>query len=237
MAEIQSWQRQNYSKNASTGPSTMNSKIAGDHIGSMHSKIAKPSVRNYADGGEVEPQYDQGEFAGVDNAVRANKVVYEDDVAPRVATDDEMRAVAPKNDDAASEVKVDGARKQSFKEAFAENRKAGNSTFEWNGKKFNTEVATGKQSPRMEAKRPESSGAASAPSSGGKSIMFKDKPAEPAAKSSSFDPDSVNNFGPRPEPKKERTYRTTRGGRIYDDELPAKEPAAPKVHPRTGRPY
>lgn len=153
MAEIQSWQRQNMSKNGGgqrTG--SLHPKISGNST-SFHSKIAQPTVKNYADGGEVK--YDEGEFAGVDDAVRANKVVYEDDVAPRVATDDEMRAQAPVNDDAASEVKVEGAgRKQSFKEAFAENRKAGNATFEWNGKKFNTEVATGKQAPRMEAKTP-----------------------------------------------------------------------------------
>lgn len=157
MAEIPSWQRQNYAKNASTGPSTMNSKIAGNNISSMHSKIARPSVRNYADGGEVKPEYDQGEFAGVDDAVRANKVVYEDDVAPRVATDDEMRAVAPKNDDAASEVKVDGvgAGKQSFKQAFAAARAAGKDSFTWDGKPgmtFSTKLATSKEAPRMAAK-------------------------------------------------------------------------------------
>lgn len=158
MAEIQSWQRQSFAKNASTGPSKMNGKIAGNST-SFHSKIAKPTVHNYADGGEVN--YDQGEFAGVDDAVRANKVVYEDDVAPRVATDDEMRAQAPVNDDAASTVKVDAAGgKQSFKQAFAENRKAGNATFEWNGKKFNTEVAEAKPikmaAPKRAAEAPRS---------------------------------------------------------------------------------
>jgi hypothetical protein len=34
--------------------------------------------------------------------------------------------------------------KQSFKEAFAANRKAGNGTFEWNGKKYTTAMATDK---------------------------------------------------------------------------------------------
>jgi hypothetical protein len=37
-------------------------------------------------------------------------------------------------------------KKQSFKEAFAANRKAGNGTFEWNGKKFTTALATDKAS-------------------------------------------------------------------------------------------
>ncbi len=44
------------------------------------------------------------------------------------------------------------ARKQSFKEAFAEARRGGDKTFEWNGKKYTTEVAgdksAAKASPR-----------------------------------------------------------------------------------------
>lgn len=92
MAEVPSWQRQNMSKNGgSTGPSSMNSKIAGD-TSSFHSKIAKPTVRNYADGGEVKG--DQGEFAGIDEAVQANKPVYEDDSQAKSATNDEVRAAA-----------------------------------------------------------------------------------------------------------------------------------------------
>jgi hypothetical protein len=41
--------------------------------------------------------------------------------------------------------KAEPEKKESFKEAFAKNRKAGNKTFEWNGKKFTTELASEKK--------------------------------------------------------------------------------------------
>lgn len=45
------------------------------------------------------------------------------------------------------------AAKPSFKEAFASARRAGDSTFEWNGKKFTTELATEKKAaPKAEPK-------------------------------------------------------------------------------------
>ena len=45
------------------------------------------------------------------------------------------------------------ARKQSFKEAFAEARRGGGKTFEWNGKKYTTEMAGEKSAaPRAAAK-------------------------------------------------------------------------------------
>ena len=60
------------------------------------------------------------------------------------------------------------ARKQSFKEAFAEARRGGGKSFEWNGKKFSTEMAgeksaakaparvtdTGDETSRLAARRP-----------------------------------------------------------------------------------
>lgn len=166
MAEIQSWQRQSFAKTASTGPSKMNSKIAGNST-SFHSKIAKPTVHNYADGGVV-----QDDVTGVDDAIQRNsdngewmrgenygdgttgdeRVAMARAPVDTTGADEKIRSMtAP---DTASEVKIDGVGggKQSFKQAFAENRKAGNSTFEWNGKKYSTEVATGKQAPRMAAK-------------------------------------------------------------------------------------
>lgn len=57
------------------------------------------------------------------------------------------------------------ARKQSFKEAFAEARRGGEKTFEWNGKKYTTEMAgtpkpaakvtdTGDETARLKARAP-----------------------------------------------------------------------------------
>ena len=66
-------------------------------------------------------------------------------------------AGTPENDsnagmaDAASEAAP--AKKQSFKEAFAAARGAGDKSFEWNGKKFTTEMAKPKAAaPKAEAK-------------------------------------------------------------------------------------
>ncbi len=42
-------------------------------------------------------------------------------------------------------------KKQSFKEAFAEARKGGGKTFEWNGKKYTTEMAGGASKPAQKA--------------------------------------------------------------------------------------
>jgi hypothetical protein len=57
MAEKQSWQNQNMKKSGSVaGPSSMNSKITGNSFHSGNAKIAKPTVRNYADGGMVESE-------------------------------------------------------------------------------------------------------------------------------------------------------------------------------------
>jgi hypothetical protein len=137
MAEIQSWQRQSFAKNASTGPSKMNGKIAGNST-SFHSKIAKPTVHNYADGGEVNANPYQGDDVDPFSAVRAEDGSIEKGV-------ETVPVAEPK-------VEVAEKKPQSFKEAFAENRKAGNATFEWNGKKFTTEVATGKQAPRIASK-------------------------------------------------------------------------------------
>lgn len=65
-------------------------------------------------------------------------------------------------------------RKQSFKEAFAEARRAGGKTFDWNGKKYTTEVAgaktaakpatdTGDETARLRARAPATAPAAPKP--------------------------------------------------------------------------
>lgn len=143
MAEKSSWQSQSFAKNASTGPSTMSSKIAGNQIHSMHSKIGRPTVHNYADGGEVNANPFQGDDVDPFSAVRDPET---GSTAPQVAVDDTY------NEDVKQDPKPE-AKAKSFKEAFAENRKAGNSTFEWGGKKFTTEMATSKPAPRAAQKQ------------------------------------------------------------------------------------
>lgn len=164
MAEIQSWQKQNMSKNgAATGPSTMNSKITGNST-MLHGKIAKPTayadggmVRKYADGGMV-----QDDVTGVDEAIARNQSGSEalanenydgssqesrnEAAGVKVATNDEVRAAAEEG----------AAKPQSFKEAFAEARANGKKDFTWEGKPgvtFSTKLASdAKSAPRDEKK-------------------------------------------------------------------------------------
>lgn len=175
MAEIPSWQKQSMSKNGGcSAPTQMNPKLlpSGPAAG-LHKKIATPSfgmggvvgtktagktVRKFADGGEV--QYDQGEFAGVDKAVAeqasgASALAGENygdgttqeqrmemATGSKPATSEQVRAAADEG----------AAMPKSFKEAFAENRKAGKKTFEWGGKTITTELASEK--PSKTAARP-----------------------------------------------------------------------------------
>jgi hypothetical protein len=160
------WQNQNYSKSAgAAGPSTMNAKIAGSRTVSMHSKIAMPTVRNYADGGSVDDtsnpdvKFDMGEFAGVDKAVAQNSdsdwargEVYGDNTTPeqraemtggpKIATNQEVM-------DAAKEADAKPAAR-SFSDAFR-NAKDG-STFEWNGKQYKKEYAKSESKPQASRK-------------------------------------------------------------------------------------
>jgi len=157
MAEIQDWQRQNMSKNGG-GQRTggLHAKISGNST-TLHSKIAAPTVRNYADGGMV-----QDDATGVDAAVARNAA---DDANRATATGEwargenygdgttgQERVDMAKAPEMAAKDEVSAPRKQSFKEAFAENRKAGNATFEYEGKKFTTELAKPKAAPRDEKK-------------------------------------------------------------------------------------
>ena len=57
MAEKGNWQSQNMKKSGVVaGPSSMNPKIAGNSFHCNNSKVSKPTVRNYADGGMVESE-------------------------------------------------------------------------------------------------------------------------------------------------------------------------------------
>lgn len=75
------------------------------------------AVKRFAEGGEVE----------ADPLEMANNSAESQDIAASVPAGPKAEPEAPA--------------KKSFKEAFAENRKAGNKTFEWEGKKYGTELA------------------------------------------------------------------------------------------------
>ena len=113
----------------------------------------KRKVRRYADGGM--PQYDDAE--GVDAAIAANTDTgewargenYGDGTtgdervamarAPRrEATQEDMDSLV-----AAPRFEPEAETKKTFKQAFAAARGAGDKTFEWNGKKYTTEMASG----------------------------------------------------------------------------------------------
>jgi hypothetical protein len=175
MAEIQNWQKQNMSKNGGcSAPAQMNSKLlpTGAAAG-LHKKIASPSfgmggvvgtmtagktVRKFADGGEV--QYDQGEFAGVDKAVAEQasgaSALADENYGDGTSREQRMEMATGSKSAASDQVRAaadeGAAMPKSFKELFAENRKAGNKTFEYNGKSFTTDVASEK--PKKTAARP-----------------------------------------------------------------------------------
>ena len=109
----------------------------------------KRKMRRYNGGGM--PQYDDAE--GVDAAVAANTDTgewargenYGDNTTPdervaqaraprREATAEEIEAITPKTPEEST--------KQTFKQAFAAARSAGDKTFEWEGKKYTTQLAS-----------------------------------------------------------------------------------------------
>lgn len=145
MGDIASWQRANNKKSSPMEqvPAQHNAKIYGTPPGaSMNPKIARPThAANVcggvsmmkaplmlADGGEVNYNPYQGDDTDPFSAARAEDGSIDKGV--------EVTPVA--------EPKVESKpiKAQSFKEAFAENRKAGNATFEYNGKKYTTELAS-----------------------------------------------------------------------------------------------
>lgn len=140
------WQKQNFKKTGSSAPSSMHSKI-GTGSSTLHSKIAQCSVRKYADGGMV-----QDDFTGVDEAV-AKQAAETSNSNPYQGDDTDPFSGARNDDGSINKSEPEPvAKKQTFKEAFAENRKAGNATFEYEGKKFTTELAKPKAAPRNEKK-------------------------------------------------------------------------------------
>lgn len=285
MAEKPSWQSQNFSKNAgAAGPSSMNSKIAGSNPMSLHSKIARPTVRNYADGGSVDDEtyksaeYQSDKAAGLEASKKDEPVGF-------------FKRLSMGNiDDPTSEAyKTFGAGRGQKEREFDEAEKSFQGLKSVSGVEAKPASASDDQSAAETARlqrqndsgasapvasvaaprsRPAAASKPSAPkaapvastsdqsgaetkrlasaatgtsAAGGKSVMFKKTDAAPAKSVGSFDPDSIDNFAAskpaQTEATKPRAYRQTRGGRIYEDQLPAKDEKKPLVHPRTGRPW
>ena len=80
------------------------------------------------------------------------------------------------------------AAEPSFKDAFASARKAGDKTFEWNGKKFTTELAGEKKSTPSMKSPTESSGSGSYAPAPPKTTASKSADDEPKPKSASKSP-------------------------------------------------
>ena len=130
----------------------------------------KRKVKKYADGS------DMGDFAGVDEAVARNSDSgewargenYGDGTtgdervamarAPRrEATQEDMDSLV-----AAPRFEPEAETKKTFKQAFAAARGAGDKTFEWNGKKYTTELASEKKAAPAPAAAPAAKPAAPA---------------------------------------------------------------------------
>lgn len=126
----------------------------------------KRKMRRYNGGGM--PQYDDAE--GVDAAVAANTDTgewargenYGDNTTPdervaqaraprREATAEEIEAITPKTPEETT--------KQTFKQAFAAARGAGNKTFEWEGKKYTTQLASAAQAAKPAPVKPKTEAA------------------------------------------------------------------------------
>lgn len=149
MGDIASWQRANNKKSSpmEQAPAQHNAKIYGTPPGAnMNPKIAKPthaanvcghnvSMKKMpvmlADGGEVNYNPYQGDDTDPFSAARAED-----------GSIDKGVEVSPVAEPKVESKPVDPIKPQSFKEAFAANRKAGNATFEYNGKKYTTELAS-----------------------------------------------------------------------------------------------
>jgi hypothetical protein len=83
-----------------------------------------------------EPTVDTYEYGRYEE-MQANKDRYEKDMAQM----DRDAQEASRELSTIAESKREPKKAMSFSQAFAENRKAGNKTFEWNGKQYSTEMA------------------------------------------------------------------------------------------------
>jgi hypothetical protein len=85
-------------------------------------------VKRYT--GQTDGSYVQDDVTGVDEAVQKNKPVYEDDVVPKAASNEDMTKAYKES--------------MTFGNAFKAARDAGDKTFEWRGTKYGTNVAGSK---------------------------------------------------------------------------------------------
>jgi len=169
MGDIASWQRANNKKTSplEQAPAQHNAKIYGTPPGaSMNSKIAKPThpagvcghggmAQGFADGGHATKSVTSKTDGWAAHGTRVfAKMADGGKVNPYQGDDVDYFSAARDEDgsidkgvemtpviEPAVETKPTAAK--TFKEAFAENRKAGNATFEYNGKKYTTELASG----------------------------------------------------------------------------------------------
>lgn len=152
------WQNQSFSKAGNAGAPTPagapNKVYPSGTVGSLHSKIAAPThgmgglvlaeqaKRGYADGGSVtsdgEWARDENYGDGTTGDERVAMARSETSAEPSTATV-EMPVGADR-----IQPEPEQPKKESFKEAFARNRAAGAKTFDWNGKKYTTELAESK---------------------------------------------------------------------------------------------
>lgn len=155
---VPDWSRQNMSKGGATGVPKGNTRSTSAF--SFHA----PKVRGYADGGVVD------EFGDLQGAIDRNSVSNSNpfqggDVDPFSAARDSSGSTATGRSvpDAESRESVgrsaglpeSKAEPMKFGAAFAAARKAGQKTFEWNGKSYTTELASAK--PKASAEPPRSS--------------------------------------------------------------------------------
>lgn len=179
------WQKQNFKKSGSTGPTSMNSKIAGASM-NLHAKISRSPVRKFADGGEVTAQDDA---TGVDEAIAKQAASQADTPTKEMASDDVRAAMGDSSADEAP------AKKLSFKEAFAAGRASGDKTFEWNGKSYTTELAKSPAKPAASS-APKSEPAPSTNSPmRTKSVVIKPEYKNDAGE---YDPNKINFAGSKP---------------------------------------
>jgi len=136
---VPDWSRQNMSKGGATGVPKGNTRSTSAF--SFHT----PKVRGYADGGVVD------EFGDLEGAM--NRASSAEPSIPDAAPRESVGRMDGMTESAAQEPK---AEPMKFGAAFAAARKAGQKTFEWQGKKYTTDMASDKPkaAPKAESPKP-----------------------------------------------------------------------------------
>lgn len=136
--------------------------------------------RRFADGEETDPDLESGVRSGpnpnIDDDTRQRAAEYvRGATKPAVVASSLPAVVASSLPAVVRRGESEPAKPTSFKEAFAGARKAGDKTFEWNGKKYTTEMASAK-STAPAPKAPASASAAPKTSAGDFQRSDKAKP-------------------------------------------------------------